>query len=189
MPHQILRVEQLAGLNGLLLIFIGIEGGNALLGGAILFVLQPAFLQGIQSNVPGQHQRGAVADLEIVGRDGHSLRSHAFHLIPQVFKIQCHAVSQDIHNTRPENTGGEQMQGELAVGVDDGVAGVAAALIADYHVIILGEQVHHAALSLVAPVDSNDCAVSHILTSLAFVLRCSFLSNRSLSPRLGMEVG
>ena len=38
------------------------------------------------------------------------------------------------------------MQGELALFVDDGVPGVAAALIAHHHVILLGEVVHHAAL-------------------------------------------
>ena len=51
------------------------------------------------------------------------------------------------------------MQGELAQLVDHGVAGVAAALIADDHVIIAGEQVHHAALALVAPVDTYDGAI------------------------------
>ena len=48
------------------------------------------------------------------------------------------------------------MQGELAELVHHGVAGVAAALIADHHIIVGGDQVHHAALALVAPVDSHD---------------------------------
>ena len=51
------------------------------------------------------------------------------------------------------------MQGKLAQLVDHGVAGVAAALVADDHVIVAGEQIHHAALALVAPVDAYDGAI------------------------------
>ena len=51
------------------------------------------------------------------------------------------------------------MQGKLALLVDDGMTGVAAALIADDHVIVAGQQVHHAALALVAPVDTYDGAI------------------------------
>ena len=51
------------------------------------------------------------------------------------------------------------MQGEFAQFIDDGVAGVAAALITDDDVVVLRKQVHHAALALVAPVDTYDGAV------------------------------
>ena len=48
------------------------------------------------------------------------------------------------------------MQGKLAELVHHGMAGVAAALIADHHVVVRGHQVYHAALALVSPVDSHD---------------------------------
>ena len=51
------------------------------------------------------------------------------------------------------------MQGELAQIIDDGVTGVAAALITNDYILIAGEQVHHAALAFVAPVDSYDGAI------------------------------
>ena len=51
------------------------------------------------------------------------------------------------------------MQGELALFVDDRVPGISAALIAHHYVILLGEVVHHAALALVAPVDTHDRAI------------------------------
>ena len=81
------------------------------------------------------------------------------------------------------------MQGKLTVLIDDGMACVAAALLPHDHIILLSEQVYHAAFSFVAPVDSNDCTVFHNLTSLALIFCCSFLSNLSLSPRLGTAVG
>ena len=45
---------------------------------------------------------------------------------------------------------------KLAEIVHHGMAGVAAALIADHHVVVRGHQVYHAALALVSPVDSHD---------------------------------
>ena len=51
------------------------------------------------------------------------------------------------------------MEGELALFVDDGVPGVSAALVADHHVVVLGDQVYHTALALVAPVDAHNGAI------------------------------
>ena len=51
------------------------------------------------------------------------------------------------------------MQGELAPLVHYRVSGVAAALVADHHVVVLGQQVHHAALALVAPVNAYNGAI------------------------------
>ena len=58
------------------------------------------------------------------------------------------------------------MQGKLAVFVHNGVTGVVAALIADDHVKIAGDQVDHTALALIAPVDADDCTVAHCKTLL-----------------------
>ena len=65
-------------------------------------------------------------------------------------------VAQDVHHTLAEDAGGQQVQGKLAELVHHGMAGVAAALIADHHVVVRGHQVYHAALALVSPVDSHD---------------------------------
>ena len=51
------------------------------------------------------------------------------------------------------------MKGKFALFVDDCVASIAAALIADYHIVILGEQVDHTAFSLVTPVDPYYCTI------------------------------
>ena len=53
------------------------------------------------------------------------------------------------------------MQRKFAVLIDDRMAGIAAALITNDDIVVLGQQVYHPALALVAPVDANDCAVSH----------------------------
>ena len=126
---------------------------------AVLLVRQTGLLQAVQVPVPGQQQGGPVADLQVLRGDGHALAGDVLHLGPQALAVQGHAVAQDVHHALAEDAGGQQVQGELAQLVDHGVAGVAAALIADHHIVLAGEEVHHPALALVAPVDAYDGAI------------------------------
>ena len=158
---QGLPIEQLAGQEGLFLILIGIEGGDALLGGAIGMILQAGFLQAVQLAMPGQQQGGPIADAQVIRRQGDALGADLLHLDPEVFQIQGHAVAQDVQDALPEDAGGQEMEGEFAIFVDDGMAGVAAALVADDDVVAFGEEVDHAAFAFVAPVDAYNCAVAH----------------------------
>ena len=116
-----------------------------------------------------QNQRCTAADFQGVRRDGNALCCDTFDLSPKVLQIQSDAVAQNVDNTRSENTGGKQVQSKLPVLVDDGVIGVAATLIPHDRIIILGEQVYHAAFSLITSVDPNDCTVFHNLISLVLI--------------------
>ena len=160
--HQAIGIQQFTGLNGLFLVLIGVERRDALLGGAVHLVLQPRLLQRVQLPVPRQQQGGPVADHQVFRGDADAGRADRFHLRHQVFAVQRHAVAQDIHHAGAEHAGGQQMQGEFAHIVDNGVPGVAAALIPHHHIILPCQIVHHAALSLVAPVDTYDRAICHI---------------------------
>ena len=51
------------------------------------------------------------------------------------------------------------MQREFAEFIDDGVSGVAAALIAHDNVIVGADEVDHTALALVTPVDAYDRSI------------------------------
>ena len=57
------------------------------------------------------------------------------------------------------------MQRKFPIFVDDGVPRVPAALIAHHNIIVPREQIDHAALSLIAPVDANNGTSFHKLTS------------------------
>ena len=57
------------------------------------------------------------------------------------------------------------MQREFSFFVDHRMAGVSASLIADHDVVVLREQVHHAAFAFVAPVDADYSAVLHYYAS------------------------
>ena len=130
-----------------------------MLGGAVFLVCKSDLLQGIQFPVPGQQKRSAIADFQVLRGDGDAFGHHILHLQPKVFGIQRHAVAENVGDAFPENTGGEQVKGELAVGIDDGMARVAAALIAYDNVIVLRQQIHHPALAFVTPVDAYNRGV------------------------------
>ena len=80
----------------------------------------------------------------------------------EIVNVQRHAGANDVHNILMEHAGGQQMQGEFAHIVDNGVPGVAAALIPHHHIVLPCQVIHHAAFTLVAPVDPHDRAISHI---------------------------
>ena len=48
MTHQIIRVEQFPGLNGFLLVLVGIERRNALFGRTVLFVGKARLLEPVE---------------------------------------------------------------------------------------------------------------------------------------------
>ena len=123
-------------------------------------LVEPYFLSARRASSRESRSRcqGSSRDARslIFRRDGHALVHDVGHLSPQALAIQSHAVAQDVHHTLAEDAGGQQVQGKLAELVHHGMAGVAAALIADHHVVVRGHQVYHAALALVSPVDSHD---------------------------------
>ena len=159
------RAQKIAHLQGLLHIFVAIDRRNAALGGAVAVAAQSLLLQRVLHRMEGQHHDGAVGDLEVVGRDLYPGGAHAIHLAADVLEIDHSARAQQVDLFRAEDARGQQVQLELAIFVDDGMAGVVAALIADDHVVALGEVIDHAALALVAPVDADNGAMCHMLHS------------------------
>ncbi len=159
MGLQVLGIKQLSRHYGLLLVLVGVEGGDALLGGAVFFIGKPRFLQAVQSPVPGKQKGCPVADLQVFWGNSHTFGGYFLNFLPQVFRIQCHAVAKNVGDALTEDPGGQQMQGKFPVFVDDRMAGVAAALVANHDIIVPCQQIHHPPFSLVAPVDANDRAI------------------------------
>ena len=103
MLSKAFRIVQFPGQQRFLLIFVGIERRYPLLGGAVLFVLEPRFLQRVQIPVPRQKEGSSLADLQVFRRDGDARRAERFDLRPQVFQIQGHAVAKDVDHPRAED--------------------------------------------------------------------------------------
>ena len=168
---KLLRVEQLTRENRLLLIFIRIERRDALLRRAVLLVRQSRLLEPVKLTVPRQNQRGTLTDLQVLGPDRHALPDHGLHFLIQILQIESHAVSEDIHNTLAENSRRQQMKCKLAVLIYHRMSGVAAALIAYDKVKPLGQKVDHTTLALIAPVDTNNRAITHKDTTFLWLIR------------------
>ena len=62
MDFQFLWVEEFTRKNGLLLVFVRIKGGDALLGRTVFFVSKTFFLKFIHIPVPREQKRGTIAD-------------------------------------------------------------------------------------------------------------------------------
>ena len=105
----------------------------------------------------GHADGGAVRDLQVLRRDLDAAFPDLVDLVVQVLQVDDDTGSEDVHGILPEDAGGQQVQDELALLVDHRVSGVIAALIAAYDIVLAGEQVHHAAFALVAPVGSDYC--------------------------------
>ena len=124
---------------------------------------------------------GAVGDLQVGGADLDPLFRQGGDLFFQMFRVDDHAAAHDADDLRAQDARRDQVEDEFAAFILDRVAGVVAALIARDDVIILAEQVHHAALALVAPVDTGDRS-KHTSDSFCKILRHFSLFRFSRDP-------
>ena len=103
----------------------------------------------------GHEDLGALIH-DDMGR-GDAAVSQALQLGEELRHVQGHAVADDVDGVGVEHAGGELVQGKLPIVADDGVTRVRAALEADDHVGLLGQEIGDLALALVAPVGAYDC--------------------------------
>ena len=160
LPQPVL-VEEVAHLNADLGVLVRIEGGDAALGGAEGLAAQALLLIGVLEHVVGHENLGPLGDDQVGG--GHSLIGEGVELVHQLADVQSQAVADDVGDMGVKHAGRERMQGEAALIVDDGVAGVGAALIADDHVGGLRQHISDLALALVAPVGAYDRFYHNVL--------------------------
>ena len=143
------------------MVFVAVNGCDTALSGAVFGVLEACFLKLVQQLMIGENDGCPVADLEVFRRDGNARLAQGLHLAPKRLEVDHRAVAEHVYHARAEDARGDQVQRELAVFVDDGVARVVAALVADDDVVFLRDKVHHAALALIAPIHAYDRAVCH----------------------------
>ncbi len=106
----------------------------------------------------GHADRCTVADLKVCGAYRNAALAQTRSLVEQVLKVDDYARSEDVDGIVAQDAGGQQIQDEPALVVDDGVTGIVAALIADDYIVPFRKQIDHAALALIAPVCSYDCS-------------------------------
>ena len=156
-----LGIEKLSCKNGFLLVFVRVKRSDSLLRGAEFLIGKTSFFESVQFSVPRKKKGSAVADSQVLGSNRNTLRDNRLHLLIQVLEVKRHTVSEDVHDSFPEDSGRKKMESELAVFIDYGMAGISAALVPNDIVISLGQKIDHTAFAFVAPVDSYNCTVTH----------------------------
>ena len=166
--HQLFKVlfqrfgvQKVAHLDRFLHIFIPVHRRDAALGGTIARLAQPLLFQRVLQRMEGQHHDRPVGNFEIVRRDGHALLAQVRDFPIDVLEIDHRARAQQVHCLGAEDAGGNQVELALAEFIDHRMPRVVAALVAHHHIVLFRQEIDHAALSLVAPVHSNDCASRH----------------------------
>ena len=93
--------------------------------------------------------------------DVDAARGEHVELVDQRHRVDDDAVADDRRDVRVEHARRRQVELEDLVAADDRVAGVVAALVADDHRDLLGQEVGRLALALVAPLEPDDHGGGH----------------------------
>ena len=104
----------------------------------------------VEGHVVGHDQMGTLADDQPVG-DVHPALLQPVDLLQQHVRVDDHTVSYDTGRLRPEDPAWDQVEGELALLVQDGVARVVSAGEPGDDIGVLAEEVDDLPLSLVTP--------------------------------------
>ena len=124
----------------------------------------------------GHDDLTSVRDHQVGGRNAPLLNLR--NLPEQDGDIQRHAVADDIHDILVKGTGRKRVQGKFTIFVDNGMAGIGAALETDDHIRLLCQCIRNFAFSLISPVGAYDC-FNHKFLLYSYSLSC--LRNVSLS--------
>ena len=94
----------------------------------------------------------AVGNEQVAGIDLNAAFAQLHDLAVEMLQVDNDAGAENVHGLVSENAGGHKVHDKGASVVDDGVAGVVAALIAHDNIILCAQQVDHTAFAFVAPV-------------------------------------
>ena len=148
-------IEQVCHPDAFAVDLVGIGGPNAAAGGADLLVALVLLACNIQRLVVRRDDMSVLADQQAV-RELDAAFGHAVHLLEQRRRIDYHAVADDAFLAFVQNARGDQVQYELVLSHDHGVARIMAALVARDHIGLLGEQIDYLSLAFVAPLGADN---------------------------------
>ena len=137
-----------------------VAGADAAAGGADGAVA--ALVEALLLDVVGEDDVGVVADDEVVRADGDARGLQRADLFEEAHRVDHDAVADDGAHVRRQDAGRQQRQLVGLATLDDCVAGVGAAVVADDDVMVGGEQIDDFPLGLVAPLQADDTGGGHV---------------------------
>jgi len=158
---EVLRVHQLTQADAAARHLVLVGGTDAAAGGADGLLAAGHLTGVIQGHVVGEDQRAGFADGEPLTGRHPGLVQH-LQLLQQRRRGEHHAVAYQAAHILAQDAGGDQVQHGLLAVDDQGVTGVVAPLEACHRVGLVGEQIHHLALSFIAPLGPDyDYVLAH----------------------------
>ena len=132
---------------------VGVAGADPPAGRAQRELAQLQLAGGVEQHVVGHDQVRVGRDLQVADVD--AAPAQAVDLLEQDLRVEDDAVADHADLVGMEDARGDQVELELLAAADDRVAGVVAALEADDHVGLVGEQIGDLPLALVAPLGAD----------------------------------
>ena len=157
---------------------VGVGGPDAPLGGAQLVLAEVPLRQLVELVVVGHDQVRIAADQELRRVDGLGLQH--VDLGQEDGGVDHDAVPDHRGDVGVQDAARHQLEGEGLPVHHDGVPGVVAALVADDHLHLLGQEVGELALALIPPLGPDDDGCRH-----ASLLRCECGLRTSVPRRHG----
>ena len=147
--------KELIDLPADLCVFIGIKRCDTGLSGAEGFACQTLFFTFVKEDVIGHDDLAALGNHQL--RSGDASVLYAFQLIHEDRDVECHAVSDDIHDFLVEYTRRKGMQGKFSIVIDNGMSRICSALEADDDICAVCKGICDLSLAFVSPVCSYNC--------------------------------
>jgi hypothetical protein len=157
-------VVEIGHLHPELGVFVRIKGRHTFFSRTKLAVGQPLLLVFVEEEVEGKNDLGPVRNAYCRRGDVPLLKTLEF--LEQGRDIQSHARTDDVHRMGIENARRQKVQYRFPEVVDDGVAGIVAALKSNDDVRLGGQKVRDFAFAFVAPIGAHDRSNGHGCTSL-----------------------
>ena len=124
--QQRLDIKQVRSANPGACRLIGVSGADTLARRADCVAAACLLGEHVQGDMIGHDEVSAVTDHEPVP-NVEALLTETVYLVEQHIGIDDYTIADDIHRIGPEHTAGNEMEAELPVLVDHGMAGIVAA--------------------------------------------------------------
>ena len=146
-------VDEIADADADAVVAVDVARADAAVRRADLVLAARFIAEAVHQAVIRQHDMGAVRDADAGEVD--AALGKAIHFFEHDFRVERDAVADDAERAFVEDAGRHEAQLVVLAIDDDGVAGVAAALMAHDDVRLLCEVVDNLALALVAPLGTG----------------------------------
>src|SRR6185295_8297357 len=140
---------------------VAIAGADAAHRGADVLAARAALVErAVLGNVPGKNHVGPIAEHQVVA-DLDAAGREIVDLLEDAGRIEHHAAGHHALHARRKNAAGDQRKLVSLAAGDDGMPGVAAALVADDDLVLVGQQIDEFAFGFIPPLQTDNASNRH----------------------------